>query len=89
MDASFLVEAQKQDRVDYCLVMLKKLDEGRSKRVYDNITGDESWFYYYDPETKPQNQVWVTRNNPFPTKVRRQRSVGKQNACNFLYEVRF
>ena len=48
----FLTEAPEQDRVDYCLAMLKKLDGGRSKRV---ITGDESWFYYYDPETKRQN----------------------------------
>ncbi len=31
----FLTEAQKQDRVDYCLKMLEKFDDGRSKRVYD------------------------------------------------------
>ena len=73
----FLNEAQKQDSVDYRLAMLKKFDGGRSQRVHDIITGDESCFYYYDPETKRQNQVWVPRNNPFPTKVRRQRSLGK------------
>ena len=39
---SFLTETQKQDRVDYCLAMLKKFDGGRSKRVDDIITGDES-----------------------------------------------
>ena len=76
-----LTEAQKQDRVDYCLAMLKKFDSGSSKRV---ITGDESWFYYYDPETNRPSEVWVARNDPSPTKVRRQRSVG-----NFLYEIRF
>ena len=38
-----LTETQKQDRVDYCLAMLKKFHSGRSQRV---ITGDESWFYY-------------------------------------------
>ena len=42
----FLTEAQKQDRVDYCLAMLKKFDGGRLKRVYDIITGNESCFYY-------------------------------------------
>ncbi|CAF2243321.1 unnamed protein product [Rotaria magnacalcarata] len=112
----FLTETQKQDRVDYCLTMLEKLDGGRSKRaqenqdtsefngtdrksngihrircrkrsdplvglnllgVYDIITGDESWFNYYDPEIKRQSQVWVARTEHHPTKVRRQRSVGK------------
>ena len=82
----FLTETQKQDRVDYCLAMLKKFDGCRSKCMYDIITGDESWFYYYDPETKRQNQVWVAKNDSSPTKVRRQRSVGKHI---FLYEIWF
>ncbi len=80
----FLTEAQKQDRVDYCLEMLEKFDCGRSKRVYDIITDDESWFYYYDPETKRQSQVWFASNDPLPTKVRKQRSVGKHMFAIFL-----
>ena len=80
----FLTEAQNQDRVDYCLAMLKKFDGGRSKRVYDIITGDESCFYYYGPETKRQSEVWTARNNPSPTKVRRQRSVGKHMFAIFF-----
>jgi hypothetical protein len=53
----FLTEAQKQDRVDYSLEMLEKFDGGWSKHVYDIITGDESWFYYYGPKIKRQSQV--------------------------------
>ena len=53
----FLTETQKQDRVDYCLAMLKKFDGGRLKRVYDIVTGDESCFYYYDSAMKRQSQV--------------------------------
>ncbi|CAF1257765.1 unnamed protein product [Rotaria sp. Silwood1] len=45
-----------------------KFNGGKSKRVYDIITGDESWFYYYDPQTKRQSQVWVASNDPHPTK---------------------
>ena len=55
--SQLLIEAQKQDRVDYCRVILKKLDGRRSKRVYNIITGDESWFYYYGPQTKRQSHV--------------------------------
>ena len=67
----------------------QKVRWARSKRVYDIITGDESWFYYYHPETKRQSQVWLARNNPLPTKVRRQRSLSNTYVCNFLYEVLF
>ena len=85
----FLTEARKQNRVDYCLTMLKKFDGGRSKHVYDIITDDESWFYYYDPETKRQSQVWVVRNDPSPTKVRRQCSVGKHMFAIFFMKSGF
>ena len=85
----FLTEAQKQDRVDYCLAMLKKFDGDRSKRMYDIITGNESCIYYYDPETKRQNKVWVARNAPSPTKVRRQRSVGKHIFAIFFMKSGF
>ena len=85
----FFTEAQKQDHVDYCLAMLKNFDGGRSKRVYDIITGDESCFYYYDPEMKRQSQVWVTRNDPSPSKVRRKRSVGKHMFAIFFMKSGF
>ncbi len=50
--AYFMTEAQKQEHVDYCLKILEKFDDGRSRRVLDIATGDESQFYYYDPEMK-------------------------------------
>ncbi len=53
----FLTEAQKQDRVDYCLKMLEKFDDDRSKRVYDIIIGDESWFYYYNASAHKATQT--------------------------------
>ncbi|CAF1547696.1 unnamed protein product, partial [Rotaria sordida] len=69
--------------------MLEKFDGGRSKRVSDIITGDESWFYHYDPETKRQSEVWVTSNDPHPTKVRRQRPVGKHMFAIFFMKSGF
>lgn len=87
--AHFLTDAQKQDRVNYCLAMLEKFDDGRSKRVFDIITGDESWFYYYDPETKRQSQVWIARGETPPRKVRRRRSVGKHMFAIFFMKSGF
>ena len=44
----FTVE-QKQARMDWCQFMLEKFKGGRSKRVAEIVTGDETWIYSYDP----------------------------------------
>ena len=44
--------AQKKARVDWSKKMLQKYDRGASKHVYDIVTGDESWIYTYEPESK-------------------------------------
>lgn len=79
-----LKEEQKQARVKWCKDMLKKFEGGRSNSVYNIVTGDESWIYSYEPETKQQSTVWVFQNEPKPTKVVRSRSVSKRMiACFF------
>ena len=45
---------QKQLRVQFCRHSLKRFKEGRSRRVFDIITGDKSCFFHYDPELKEQ-----------------------------------
>ena len=42
-----------------------------SKKV---ITGDESWVYGYDPETKAQSSQWKSPESPRPKKARQSRS---------------
>ena len=51
--------AQNKARVDWAKEMLQKYDRGASKYVYDNVTGDESWTYAYEPENKQQSTVYV------------------------------
>ncbi len=41
------------------------------------ITGDESWFHCYDPESRERSKSWLARNEPCPQKVRREISVRK------------
>jgi len=38
------------------------------------ITGDESWCFAYDPETKRQSSEWVGEHSPLPKKLRFQKS---------------
>lgn len=72
-----LTNAQKDTRVDWCKKMLQKFSQGASKAVYNICTGDKSWIYSYDPETKKQSTVRVFREEPNPTKVVRGRSTSK------------
>ena len=48
------------------------------------MTGDESWIYAYESESKQQSTVWVFQDGPNPTKVAGVRSTSKQMiACFF------
>ena len=57
-----LTEEQKQRRVTICQDLLKRQGDilGRV------ITGDKTWVYQYDPETKRQSAQWKTVNSPRP-----------------------
>ena len=49
-----LTNDQKRLRIQFCRQSLKRFEQGRSRRVFDIVTGDQSWFHHYDPETKQQ-----------------------------------
>jgi [histone H3]-lysine36 N-dimethyltransferase SETMAR len=82
-----LTEAQKKARVKWSKEMLKKYDHGRFKAVYDIVTGDESWIYCYEPESKRQSSEWVFPDEPNPTKVKRSRSAGKKMIASFFKKI--
>jgi len=48
------------------------------------ITGDETWVYQYDPETKRQSAQWKTANSPKPKNFRRSKSRVKTMLLNFF-----
>ena len=76
-----LTEEQKQRRVTICKDLLERQDDilGRV------ITGDETWVYQYDPETKRQNAQWKTANSPWPKKFRQSKSRVKNNVADFFW----
>ena len=79
-----LSEEQKWGRVDWCTHRQRKFDGGRSPRVWDFVTGDETWLYQYDPDTKQQSGVWVFLDDNPPVKLKRNRSASEQMiACFF------
>ena len=42
------------------------------------VTTDETWLYYYDPESKQQSSIWKSSDRPPPKKGRAQRSCKKE-----------
>ena len=49
------------------------------------MTGDESWIYAYEPESKQQSTVWVFQDEPNPTKVARARSTSSKWSRVFFF----
>ena len=54
-----LTNEQNENRRNACLNLIERIenDENYFKHV---ITGDESWIFEYDPETKQQSSEWQT-----------------------------
>jgi hypothetical protein len=77
-----LMAEQKQSRVDACRQLKEHLeiDPDLFSKV---ITGDESWCYAYDPETKQQSSEWKSSNAPCPKKARSQ--VKCQDNADFFF----
>jgi len=48
------------------------------------ITGDETWCFACDPETKQQNSEWIGETSPQPKKLKFQRSRIKAILTNFF-----
>ncbi|UYV82734.1 hypothetical protein LAZ67_22000693, partial [Cordylochernes scorpioides] len=64
-----LTEEQKEVRMDVCknMVEMTRTDPEWMQKI---ITGDETWVYQYDPETKRQSSQWIERGEPKPKRAR-------------------
>ena len=78
-----LTDAQKENRVTVSQELFDRsnADENFLKNV---ITGDETWVYGYDVETKVQSSQWMEKLSPRPT--RQSRSNAKVLVVFFLLE---
>jgi len=78
-----LTADQKQQRVNVCIELrqLASDDETFLSRV---ITGDESWVYGYDPETKRQSSQWKGPMSPWPKKARQVKNNLKSMIITFF-----
>ena len=75
---------QKVARIDWCKKMKSKFKKGTSPLVSKVITGDETWIYHYDPESKEQSRQWTPIGEPPPQKVRKSQYSKKQMYAIFF-----
>jgi transposase len=78
-----LTPEQKEHPVAICQELRQRAvdDQSFMSRV---ITGDESWVYGYNPETKQQSSQWKSPGSPRPKKARQSRSTTKNMLVAFF-----
>ena len=75
---------QRAHRVQVCQDLLNHSEN--DKEFWSKIiTGDESWVYDYDAETKVQSSQWTSKTSPRPKKARQVRSKIKVLLTVFYY----
>lgn len=79
-----LTPEQKAARVTWCTETLRRFNGGTSNHVYNIVSGDETWIYSYEPDSKLQSTVWSFLNELKPTKVTRSRSTTKKMVASFV-----
>ena len=67
----------------WCQDVLQQL-EADDKLLENVITGDESWVFQYDPETKQQSYQWKSASSPRPKKACMQCSQVKVMLITFF-----
>jgi len=72
-DPRILTVEQKEWRLSVATNMLQEA-ESEENFMGQIITGDETWVYGYDPETKHQSSQWKSADSPRPKKARQVRS---------------
>ena len=73
MVPKILSEYQRQQRFTVCQDITERL-EAEPDLLNSFITGDETWVFEYDPETKRQSREWKSYESPRPMKARKSKS---------------
>jgi hypothetical protein len=78
-----LTPEQREDRVTSCqdIIAMANADKIFLNKI---ISGDETWCFAYDPETKRQSPEWFGKTSPRPKKLKFQRSRIKTMLINFF-----
>ncbi|GFS25835.1 histone-lysine n-methyltransferase setmar-like protein [Elysia marginata] len=80
-----LTDEQKKSSVNFSRNFLRRFQNEQNDFLSRIITGDETWVYSWDPETKRQSAEWRDFDEPRPEKVRRKQGALKVMHMIFFY----
>ncbi|KAI6653032.1 Transposase [Oopsacas minuta] len=75
---------QKNRQIQFCRSMLLKYSKAYSRRHSEVITGDETWVYFYDMQTKQQSSKSIFEDEVPDTIPKRFMVVGKRMFAIFF-----
>ena len=55
-----LTDEQKQSQVRFASQVIEKYDKCDQRHLEEIVTGDETWIYHFQPNSKAKNKVWVS-----------------------------
>ena len=61
-----LTDEQKQSRVRLASQVIEKYDKCDPRLLEEIVTGDETWIYDFQPDSKAKNKVWVSSEGDRP-----------------------
>jgi histone-lysine N-methyltransferase SETMAR len=79
-----LSEENMTNRTEASRQFLRKFSQSGIDFLDRIITTDETWFHYYDPETKQQSSQWKNVDSPRPKKAKVTKSLGKNMFVLFM-----
>ena len=65
------IDEQKQSRLRLASQVIEKYDKCDPRRLEEIVTGDETWIYHFQPDSKAENKVWVSCEGDRPVIGRR------------------
>ena len=69
-----LTPVQRHERVEACEGLLARYEKEGNDFLFRITTGDESWFYYYQSESKQISKQWKRADSLSPTKLKQDSS---------------
>ena len=65
-----LTDEQKQSQVRLASQVIEKYDKCDPHLLEEIVTGDETWIYHFQPDSKAKNKVWVSSEGDRPVIAR-------------------
>ena len=64
-------DEQKQRQVRFASQVIERYDKCDPCRLEEIVTGDKTWIYHFQPDSKAKNKVWVSSEGDRPVIARR------------------